>query len=238
MYRLYTEFAEWWPLLSSPSDYEEDGEALWDLVKEQARGPVKRLLELGSGGGHLVHHLPRSVELVLVDQSEAMLAQSRALNPRATHLQGDMRKLSLDERFDLVLLHDAVMYLTSPEDLQAALDTAADHLRPGGLMVLMPDTASDFFEETTVTTGHDHADGRGARLCEWNHSPKGNTFQVDFALMLKHRDGTVEHHHERHTMALFPVEHYVEALMTAGLEDVGVSVSAGLCFIAYKPDAD
>jgi hypothetical protein len=37
-----------------------------------------------------------------------MLELSRALNPECRHLQGDMRSLRLEERFEAVLIFDAI----------------------------------------------------------------------------------------------------------------------------------
>ena len=42
-------------------------------------------------------------------------------------LYGDMRSLRLPRQFDVVLIHDAIMYATGPADVQAALRTAAIH---------------------------------------------------------------------------------------------------------------
>ena len=69
-----------------------------------------------------------------------MLAVSQAMNPECEHVQGDMRTLDLGRTFDLVLIHDAVMYMTTRDDLRAALATAARHCRFGGGVMVMPDS--------------------------------------------------------------------------------------------------
>ena len=89
--RLYDELAEWWPLLSPPSEYEDEAADL--LPRLGAAGGT--LLELGSGGGSLAYHLKRHFNLTLTDLSPAMLAVSEALNPECEHLPGDMRSLRL-----------------------------------------------------------------------------------------------------------------------------------------------
>ena len=67
-----------------------------------------------------------------------MLAVNRAANPECEHVLGDMRTLDLGRQFDLVLIHDAIMYATDPASVQAALATAARHCRTGGATVLLP----------------------------------------------------------------------------------------------------
>ena len=74
-----------------------------------------------------------------------MLELSRGLNPGCEHLLGDMRTLRLGRTFDAVLIHDAVMYMTSEADLRAALETAFVHLRPGGAAVVAPDCVRETF---------------------------------------------------------------------------------------------
>ncbi|MFL5496654.1 MAG: class I SAM-dependent methyltransferase [Gemmatimonadales bacterium] len=68
------------------------------------------LLELGAGGGSLAYHLKRHFRLTLTDVAPAMLAVSQALDPKCEHLLGDMRSLRLGRQFDVVLIHDAIMY--------------------------------------------------------------------------------------------------------------------------------
>jgi hypothetical protein len=60
-----------------------------------------------------------------------MLGLSRELNPECEHIASDMRTLRLDRTFDAVLVHDAVMYMTTGEQLLAAARTAFVHTRPG-----------------------------------------------------------------------------------------------------------
>jgi hypothetical protein len=38
-----------------------------------------------------------------------------------------------------VFIHDAIMYMTSEEDLRLALQTAARHCKPAGVLLVMPD---------------------------------------------------------------------------------------------------
>ena len=49
----------------------------------------------------------------MTDLSAEMLAVSRTVNPECEHLRGDMRSLRLHRCFDVVLIHDAIMYVVS-----------------------------------------------------------------------------------------------------------------------------
>lgn len=210
--RLYDDLADWYPILTPPDDgYPEEARALQALL-----GEARTVLELGCGAGHLAHHLT-GVELVLTDLSPAMLDLSRALNPHAEHVQGDMRTLRLDRSFDAAFLHDAVHYLMTPEDLDAAVATAAAHLRPGGRCVVLPDFTDETFPPSfTDDGGSDAPDGRGLRYLEWSVRHPDGGGVMHFAMLLRHADGTVEHVHDAHRFSLFTRQQLTEALERHG----------------------
>ena len=86
-HRLYQDLAAWWPLISPPQEYAEEA-AFAAKVFGLASGPVREVLELGSGGGHNASFLKQRFVMTLVDISAEMLAQSRRLNPECEHLAG------------------------------------------------------------------------------------------------------------------------------------------------------
>jgi SAM-dependent methyltransferase len=205
--KLYTGLAKWWPLFSAPEDHAE--EAAWiigALEKTLGRRPAS-ILELGSGGGNTASHLSQSVKMTLVDLNEEMLAVSRLLNPGATHVCGDMREVRLGTTFEAVLIHDAIMYMTTERDLESALATARAHLRDDGILMVLPDHLAETIEAGTDSGGHDASDGsgRGVRYLQWTHAPKrgATTFTVDYAILVREADGSVEVHHDRHEEGVF-----------------------------------
>jgi Methyltransferase domain len=125
----YDDLADWWPLFSPPENYVEEAADLLERLGPLAPGP-RTLLELGSGGGSLASHLKPHFNLTLTDRSPGMLAVNRAINPESEHLVGDMRSLRLGRQFDVVLVHDAIMYATDAASVLATLQTAAIHCRP------------------------------------------------------------------------------------------------------------
>ncbi|HUF35729.1 MAG TPA: class I SAM-dependent methyltransferase [Gemmatimonadales bacterium] len=206
--KLYDQLARWWPLLSPPDEYA--GEAA-DLLSRL--GPVSAaegagrptLLELGAGGGSLAFHLKRHFDLTLTDIAPGMLAVSRAVNPECEHLAGDMFALRLDRRFDAVLIHDAIQYATTPDQVRAALRTAAFHCRPGGRIAVLPDFTREIFQPGTDHGGRDGPDGRALRYLEWawDPDPTDHTFLVEYAFLLREADGGVAIEQDRHEEGLF-----------------------------------
>lgn len=218
--RLYRELAEWWPVLVPRATYAHECQELVGLARTLRGEPIRSWLELGSATGALASHLPRRVQATLVDRSPEMLALSRRSNPKARHVEADLRELRLDTRFDLVLLHDTLMYMTRPADLRAAMRTIAAHLSPDGLAVVLPDVVAETFQEGHVAGGGEAPDGRAARLLEWHWRPdkRSGTYLAEMSLMLRAPGQPVRAIHESHTMGLFSRGAIRGAMKDAGMQ--------------------
>jgi SAM-dependent methyltransferase len=215
--RLYTDLASWWPILSDPSDYADEAAFARALFFEHCARPPVTLLELGCGGGNNASHLKAHFEMTLVDLSPGMLAVSRAQNPECEHVEGDMRAVRLDRTFDAVFIHDAIMYMTTEDDLRLAIETAFVHCRPGGAVVLEPDHTREEFEPSTKHGGHDGPD-RAMRYLEWCYDPDptDTTTVTDFAYILREEDGSVHVEFDRHVTGLFPRAVWLRLLEAVG----------------------
>lgn len=233
---IYGELAPWFHLLTAPADYAEEA-AFYHQLLTAAPLPPRTVLELGSGGGNNASHLKAHYQLTLTDASPAMLKVSRQLNPECEHLAGDMRTLRLNRQFDAVFVHDAVMYLTSREELQAAMRTAFEHCRPGGVALFVPDCVRETFQPGTEQGGHDLGD-RSLRYLEWTYDPDpaDSTFEVDLAIMLKSAGEAVRVVHDHHTFGLFARQEWVELLTTSGFQVKSMtSPHASEVFVAARP---
>ncbi|MBD0293421.1 MAG: class I SAM-dependent methyltransferase [Jiangellaceae bacterium] len=214
---MYGDLAPWWPLISPPEDYAEEA-AFCATVLASAAIPVRKVLELGSGGGHNAFHLKAKFTMTLVDLSADMLQVSRRLNPDCEHLQGDMRTLRLGRRFDAVFVHDAVDYMTSEADLRRAMETALVHCRPGGLALFVPDDTAETFQPTTHHGGHDGPDGRAARYLEWawDPDPADTWAQAEYAFLLRDADDSVRVVHDTHRWGVFGRHVWLRVLREVG----------------------
>jgi len=224
--RIYADLAPWFHLLTDPADYAGEAAYYTQVIEAANDGQARTLLELGSGGGNNASHMKQRFECTLTDLSAEMLELSRTINPECEHVQGDMRSLRLGRTFDAVFGHDAVDYLTSEAELGAAIETAAVHLRPGGVTLFVPDTVSESFEPSTSHGGHDGPDGRALRYLEWTTDPEPNdtTYDVDFVIVLREPDRALRVEHDHHTCGLFSRETWRRLLGKAGLEPIPVEI--------------
>ncbi len=110
-----------------------------EMILELASGR-ERVLELGAGSGRIASPLAASGHRVTaVDSSPAMLAlgeprmREAGVDPR----RGDMRCLSLEARYDLVLIGlSTFQHLLRREDQLAVLGGARTHLAAGGRLLI------------------------------------------------------------------------------------------------------
>ena len=215
---MYRELVPWYRLIDPVADHLGEATCYREALERAARAPAETLLELGCGAGHNASFLRDRFRCTLTDVSEEMLALSRELNPGCEHLVGDMRTLRLGRAFDAVLVHDAVMYMTTEADLTAAARTAFEHTRPGGAAVFAPDGVKEAFRERAelleATEGP-----RAIRGVEWkwDPDPADDTFVVDYALLL--RDGhELRAVHDRHLEGLFTTDTWLRVLGGAGYQ--------------------
>lgn len=217
---MYTELAEWWPLISAPEEYQDEADFFYQVLTENSDQPIRTLLELGSGGGNNASYLKKHYQMTLVDRSPGMLAVSQKLNPECEHALGDMRTVRLGRQFDAVFIHDAIMYMVNEHELAKALDTAALHCRTGGLVILVPDETKEIYKPYTDHGGLDAPDGRGIRYLEWSYDtdPQDSTYRMDFAYLVRQADGSVQTFHDSHVLGIFSNQTWLHLMRAAGFE--------------------
>jgi len=242
---MYDELASWWPLLSPPADYEEEAGSYARMLTDTCAGPIRTVLELGSGGGNNAWHMKGRFEMVLVEPSAGMRGVSRVLNPECEHVEGDMRTVRLAREFDAVFVHDAVCYMATESDLRMAIETAFLHCRAGGAALFAPDFVRENFRPSTDHGGSDEG-SHGLRYLEWtwDPDPSDTTYVVDYAYLLRTPDGAVRIEHDRHVEGLFARADWIRLLSEAGFEARSVPFEhsdleplSHEVFVARKPGA-
>ena len=215
--RLYGDLAWLWPIMSPPEEYAD--EAIFWLRQLRARLPEgrRRVLELGTGGGHFLHQLLPEYDATAVDLSDAMLAHSRRLNPGVAHHVGDMRTVRLGETFDAVLIHDAIDYMLTEDDLRAAFSTARAHLAAGGLLIVAPDHYADTFTSPYVDDDTKSDGETTLTYVEYSYDLDPTDTQVETVYTYYIvRGGELRVEFDRHTTGLFPIATWERALSEAG----------------------
>lgn len=215
--RMYHELAHLWPLMSPPDHYADEARHWREALRAHLGPGRKSILELGVGGGNNLSHLTAEFDATAVDLSDAMLENSRHLNPSVEHHVGDMRSVRLGRTFDAVIAHDAVSYLTTEDDLAATFATAAAHLRSGGVFICAP----DWFRETSRFPRASVHGPRGTDpeltmfVHEFDPDPRDTTIEALYLFVL-HRGGRIEVLEDRHVLGLFPLATWTSLMAAAG----------------------
>ncbi len=238
MLKLYSELADWWPLLSPLEDYADEAAFFGQTLAEAGLPAAPSLLELGCGGGSNAFYLKRLfAQVTLTDLAPQMLAISRALNPECEHREGDMRSLRLGRQFDAVFVHDAIDYMTSLHDLGQALETASLHCKPGGVALFVPDHVRETFQPSAEHGGRD-GPGRAVRYLEWAHAPDDDdtVYTVEYVYLLREGAQPARVEHEQHRCGLFPRAEWLRLLRAVGFQpEIIHDDHARDLFLARKP---
>lgn len=131
-------YSRYYDLFYAQKPYGAEARFVDELIRRWSPG-ASRLLELGCGTGrHARHLIDRGYSVHGVDRSEEMLAAITRSGQVAgfSACLGDARSYRDGGHYDSVLaLFHVMSYLTTDEDLAAAVATASAHLDRGGLFI-------------------------------------------------------------------------------------------------------
>lgn len=132
---VFGRYARWYDAIYSDKPYAAECDVI-DAVAAPHIGPGPwRVLDLGCGTARHASELARrGNDVTAVDRSPAML--SLAVDETVRFVLGDLRTVTLDQTFDLVVsLFGVLSYQLSDDDVAAAMCAARRHLRARGLFV-------------------------------------------------------------------------------------------------------
>ena len=224
----YAELARWYdPLYAATGkDHAAEARALLDVAERLGVRPMS-VLDVACGTGqHLATFRETIDDVVGLDNAPAMLEVARERLEGVPLRHGDMRRFDLDRTFDLVTcLFSAIGHVRDEGDLDAAVRAMADHVAPGGALLVEPWLTPDAVRGNgirrldTVETD----DGVCARASR--SEVRGDVLIVQFAWSIATVDG-VHTAEESHRMPLFTRERYLAAVEAAGLEPSWLDVPA------------
>ena len=238
-HRLYTDLAWPWPVISPRESYIEEAEGFREAVQMLGRRPVKSLLHLGCGGGHLDFTLKKNFKITGVDLSEGMLSLARRLNPEVRYLPGDMRTIRLAEQFDAAIIADSINYMLSDEDLKSAFKTAYEHLRPGGIFCTYAETTRENFKQNKTECTLHEGNGIEVTFIENAYDPDiaDSNYEYTFIYLIRER-GKMRIETDRHRMGIFDLETWQNMLKATGFQVAEVDILEDRpLFACLKPDS-
>lgn len=141
---VFDHYARYYDLLYKDKDYPGEARFVHEQLLKYG-GQTGRLMELGCGTGkHAVEFAKLGWSVTGYDLSDAMVEQARErtnslpseLARKLKYALGDVRTVRDGQTYDAVIsLFHVINYQTTNEDLKAEMETAAVHLKPGGLFL-------------------------------------------------------------------------------------------------------
>jgi SAM-dependent methyltransferase len=199
-------------------DYVREAAAVAERIRRR-RPDARTLLDVACGSGlHLAAFTESGWDIEGTDLSEAMLAAARIRLPAVPLHLADMRTFRLDRPFDAVVcLFSAIGYMTTLDDLGAAVANMRDHLVPGGVLVVEPwfEPAAwhvgAVFSEAAKAEAGDLAVARVSR--SWREGGE-SVIEMLYSVANPERTSSFT---ETHRMGLFTVEQQLAVYRAAGL---------------------
>lgn len=229
---VFDAYAAYYDLLYRDKDYSGEAAYVHGLI-QQYKPDARKLIELGCGtGAHAACLARQCYQIMGIDRSEAMVRQARTRNADIEFAVGDLRDFRAGKTFDVVLsLFHVMSYQTGNADLRAAMATAADHLRPGGLFIFDCWYGPGVLSDPPVTRVRRlHGDGiEVTRIAEPDHHPNENRVDVHYEVIVEGPQG-LQRINEVHAMRyLFAPE------VDLHLEAVGLRRLALLNWLENEP---
>jgi len=248
---VFEAYAAYYDLLYRDKDYARESAYVDGLIRRFAPA-AHDILELGCGtGAHAMQLAQCGYALTGIDLSQAMVQRARIRNVPARgtapeFVQGDLRSYRSEHSFDVVLaLFHVMSYQVTNTDLAAAMQTAAVHLRPGGLFVF------DCWYGPGVLTSPPETrvrrlqgdDVRITRIAEPVHHANANRVDVHYDVLVEHANG-LDRIQEVHAMRYLFAPEVDSLLEAAGLRRVALETwiegneptlgTWNACFVAMK----
>lgn len=228
--------ARYYDRIYSFKDYKDEVEKILSIIERELHTDGRRLLDVACGTGLHLEHLRAHFDAEGLDISPELLEIAGGRNPGMTLHQADMRTFQLDAQYDVITcLFSSIGYMTTVDEVHRAVARMADHLVPGGLLIVEPWLTPEMWKSNTV-----HAlftDDPELKIARINTSlTEGRVSIFDLHHLIGTPEGT-QHVVEHHELGLYTVDEMTEAFAAAGLDvryDPDGLAGRGL-YIARKP---
>jgi SAM-dependent methyltransferase len=217
---MFTETALHYDRIYSFKDYPAEAEKLKGFIGEIPGPGRPTLLDVACGTGHHIQYLKADFDAQGLDLNDDLLEQARKRNPEIAFHQGDMTDFDLGRTFSVVTcLFSSIGYVKTLDNLARAVTCMANHIAPGGLLVIEPwFTPEDWHPHTVHALLVEEPHLKIARMSTSLVDGSGKLSYFDLHYLIGTVVGT-QYFAERHELGLFTVDE-----MRAALENVGLEV--------------
>jgi SAM-dependent methyltransferase len=224
---VFLKYSEYYDLLYSDKNYQKEVNYIHDIIQKEFPN-AKTILDLGCGTGvHANLLAEKGYHVTGVDLSDKMISiANNSLNnkykinrDKLKFEVGDIRKIQLDIKFDVVIsLFHVFSYLNSNKDVAEGMQAIKYHLNPNGISLF------DFWYGPGVLTNLptnrvkrlENNEIKLLRIAEPKHYPNDNVVEVNFELFIHDKNSSLDYSlTESHSMRYFfkpELEHFLSLI--------------------------
>ena len=224
---LYRKLAGFYEKVYSWKDYEKDARVLKGIIAKNQRSEGNELLEVGCGTGRYLEQFNKSFSCTGIDISRDMLKIARRKRLRNAKLvEGDMVRMKLDKKFDVVLcLFGVLPYVKTYSNLRKTVRSFSMHMKKGGVLIVDPwYTTTDgkgrtkhlYNEGTPYMATYDSPELKIARL----RIPirRGHRQIMDNYTLVAEKGGRVRYFIDRYDVGLFEIDRVLGIMKEYGID--------------------
>jgi len=202
---------------SMGKDYVAEAQKVHHIIGQRKKSPGNSLLEVACGTGLHASVLRKYYQVEGLDLDVEMLAVASQNYPDISFHQADMAEFDVGKQFDVVTcLFSSIGYVKTKERLNQAAQAMANHLLPGGVLIVEPWFTPEQWNPGRVSALF--VDQPDLKISRMNISEiEGRLSFFIFNYLVGTPQG-VEYFTERHDLGLFTHEEYLEAFRKTGLE--------------------
>lgn len=215
--QLYHKFAKYYDRIYENIDVHKESDFIKWAVKQHKKSPGNKLLDMACGTGRHAQLLKDSFDVLGVDINPEMLKIAREKLPDIRFMEGDMKELDLDEKFDVIIcMFSAINYNTTLEEFKGSIGNFYTHLNEGGVLVFDYGINKENWIEglVSVDTVVDD-DLKLARICQ--SSLEEGIFNANFIFLIK-EDGKLDFDIDQHRLGVLGMEEVVDSMAGAGFK--------------------
>lgn len=234
--RMYQLLANYYDEIYHFKNYQKEAEKIETLIQQHKRSSGKHLLDVACGTGNHITFLKRHYIVEGLDFSPEMLHIARKSHPDIVFHRAEMITFKLKNRFDAITcLFSAIGHVTTKARMRKAIRNMANHLQPGGLMILEPWITPANFKKGLV--GSNFVDKPNLKIARINIGRvRGPVSELEFHYLIG-TPGKVQHVVDKVSLGLWTHEEYLDAMSDAGLKasfDTEGLMGRGL-YLGIKP---
>lgn len=203
--QLYEKYAAYYDKIYSYVDYEGESKFINWAVNEHKTSSGVELLDVACGTGSHALILKNDFNITGLDINENMLKIAREKVVEANFVQGDMKKLEINVKFDVIIcIFSAIHYNTNYKELECTLKNFYNHMKNGGILIYDLSFNTDNWIEGIVSVDTVAEDKlKIARICQ--SRLENGIFNANFVFLVKDND-KFDFDIDEHRLGVFEID--------------------------------